>query len=82
MFLFLQLHGLALLALWAILFQLQILPGNTLAVLLMEPDSADPLGGFRAEHGENGALTSWHSGRILLGFAQEASAVLTAFPGR
>lgn len=82
MLLFLHFHRHALFADWTVFFQLEIFPADPLAVLLVESDGSDPLVTFRAEHGENGALTSWHSGRILLGFAQEASAVLPTFLGR
>ncbi len=74
MLLFLVFYSHALFIHWAVLFQLQILPADPLAVLLVESDGPDPLVTFRAEHGENGALTSWHSGGILEAFAFYARA--------
>ena len=68
MFFFLVFYSHALFTNWAILFQLEILPADPLAVLLVESDGPDPLVTFRAEHGENGALTSWHSGETVLTF--------------
>lgn len=65
MLLFLVFNRHALFADWAVLFQFEILPADPLAVLLVESDGSDPLVTFRAEHGENGALTSWHNWRTL-----------------
>lgn len=66
MLLFLQFCRHALLAGAAEQFTLEIFPAHTLTVLLVQTNSTDSLPAFRAEHGEDGALTSWHSGGILL----------------
>lgn len=65
MLLFLVFYSHALFAHRTVLFQLEILPADPFAVLLVESDGPDPLVTFRAEHGENGALTSWHNSHTV-----------------
>src|SRR3989339_1603289 len=68
MSLFLQLRFYVLAAHGAVLHKLArvLLPGNAGFILLVETDGSYSVARFRAEDGEDGALSSWHNGGRLL----------------
>lgn len=60
MFFFFELHRILCPAHCTKLREFHVLPCLTLTILPMQANSTDPVIADGTEHGENGALTSWH----------------------